>query len=87
LGAPGVSVPLRVCGHYALAHWLEAPAALVGRGIAELGAIAAAALPGVLTASETLAAALCVNQADRISPELVGEVDDIRLFAISPVAD
>ncbi|NMN03677.1 MULTISPECIES: hypothetical protein [unclassified Novosphingobium] len=87
LGAPGVNVPLRVSGHYALAHWLEAPAALVGRGIAELGMIAAAALPGVLTASETLAAALCVNQGDRISPELVGEVDDIRLFAISAVGD
>lgn len=87
LGAPGVNVPLRVSGHYALAHWLEAPAALVGRGIAELGRIAAAALPGVLTASETLAAALCVNQADRISPELVGEVDDIRLFAISAADD
>jgi len=87
LGAPGANVPLRVSGHYALAHWLEAPAALVGRGIAELGRIAAAALPGVLTASETLAAALCVNQADRISPELVGEVDDIRLFAISAADD
>lgn len=87
LAAPGLNVPLRICGHYALAHWLEAPAALVGRGIAELGMIASAALPGVLTASETLAAALCVNQADRISPELVGEVEDIRLFAISPAAD
>ena len=80
----GAALPLRLAGHYTIAHWLDEPAALVGRGTAELAAIAAAALPGVLTASETLAAALFVNLADAMIAEHVGEVGDIRLFALNP---
>lgn len=60
-------------GHYALAHWREDPAALVGPAIAELEAIAIAALPGVLTASGTFAAAVAVNNAAFIRAEPVGE--------------
>lgn len=84
LALPPPALPLRIAGHYALAHWLDEPPALVGRGVAELGAIAAAALPGVLTASETLAAALFVNAADAMRAEEIGEAGDIRLLALIP---
>jgi hypothetical protein len=84
LAMPPSSFPLRLAGHYAIAHWLDEPPALVGRGTAELAAIAAAALPGVLTASEVLTAALFVNQSDQMIAEHVGEVGDIRLFALDP---
>ncbi len=85
LALPPASLPLRLAGHYAIAHWLDEPPALVGRGTAELARIAAAALPGVLTASGTLAAALFVNLSDRIVAEHVGEVGDIRLFALDAI--
>ena len=83
LAMPPLAVPLRLSGHYALVHWLDAPVALVGRGIAELGAIAGLAFPGVLTASATLAAALCVNSAEEIAAEHVGEAGEIALYALS----
>lgn len=84
LAMPPLSLPLRLAGHYAIAHWLDEPSALVGRGTTELAMIAAAALPGVLTASDTLAAALFVNGADEMIAEHVGEVGEIRLFALDP---
>jgi hypothetical protein len=84
LAMPPSALPLRLAGHYAIAHWLDEPPALVGRGTAELAMIAAAALPGVLTASETLTAALFVNQSDQMIAEHVGEVGEIRLFALDP---
>lgn len=79
-----LALPLRLAGHYGLAHWLDHPVALVGRATADLAAIAAAALPGVLTASETLTSALFVNLSDKVVAEHVGEADDIRLFALTP---
>jgi len=85
LALPLAALPLRLAGHYAIAHWLDEPLALVGRGTAELAAIAAGALPGVLTASETLAAALFVNLADEMVAEHVGEAGDIKLYALAPV--
>ncbi len=84
LGLASFALPLRLAGHYALAHWLDDPAALVGRGTAELAVIAASALPGVLTASETLAAALFVNLADDMLAEHVGEAGEIKLYALTP---
>lgn len=75
-------LPLRIGGHYALAHWLDVPPALVGRGVAELGAIAAAAMPGVLTVSETLAAALFAGPVLDVCAEPIGEAGTIRLFAV-----
>lgn len=77
------SLPLRITGHYALAHWLESPPALVGRGIAELEMIAGSAIPGVLTVSETLASALFVSCDPNLYAEWVGEAGDIRLFAVT----
>lgn len=85
LALPPQALPLRLAGHYGLAHWLDHPAALVGRATAELAAIAGAALPGVLTASETLACALSVNLSAEIIAEHVGEVGENRLFALTPV--
>jgi hypothetical protein len=84
LALPPLALPMRLAGHYGLAHWLDDPAALVGRATAELAAMAAAALPGVLTASETLAAALSVNLAEDFHAEHIGEADEIRLFALTP---
>ena len=75
--------PLRIGGHYALAHWLDEPAALVGRGVAELGWIAAAALPGVVTVSEAFATALMVDADPAPHAEPIGEADDLRLLALS----
>jgi len=77
------AMPLRIAGHHGLAHWLDTPPALVGRAVADCILIASAALPGVLIASETLAAALCINQAEAITAEHVGEIGAIRLFALS----
>jgi hypothetical protein len=74
--------PLRIGGHFALAHWLEDPAALIGHGVAELNAIAAAAMPGVLTVSEAMAWSLFVSPSEGLRAEPVGEVDGVRLFAM-----
>ena len=79
-----LTMPLRIAGHYGLAHWLDDPAALVGRAMAELAAIAGAALPGVLTASETLASALSVNLSAQLHAEHIGEIGEIRLFTLTP---
>jgi hypothetical protein len=74
---------IRIAGHYALAHWLEGPPALVGRGVAELSGVAAAALPGVLTVSEAFAASLFAGCDDPPLVEHIGETGDMQLFAIS----
>jgi hypothetical protein len=74
--------PLRIGGHFALAHWLEEPAALVGHGVAELSTIAAAAMPGVLTVSEAMAWSLFVSPSEDLRAEPVGEIDGMRLFAM-----
>jgi hypothetical protein len=83
LALPPLALPLRIAGHYGIAHWLDDPAALVGRATADLARIAAAALPGVLTASETLTCALSVNLSGAMIAEHIGEVDEIRLFALT----
>jgi hypothetical protein len=74
---------VRIAGHYALAHWLDGPPALVGRGVADLTSVAAAALPGVLTVSETFAASLFAGCEDPPIVEHIGETIDTKLFAIS----
>ncbi len=84
LALPPLALPLRLAGHYALAHWLGDPPALVGRGIAELSEIAAASLPNVLTVSETLATALFVNKADTVLAEHIGEAGPLKLYALAP---
>jgi hypothetical protein len=78
-------LPLSIAGHYALAHWLDAPPALVGPGIVELQRIAARAMPGVATVSETFASALSACDAADARAEWIGELDDgARLFALAP---
>lgn len=74
---------VRIAGHYALAHWLDGPPALVGRGVADLTSVAAAALPGVLTVSETFAASLFAGCEDPPIVEHIGETIETQLFAIS----
>ena len=83
LALPASTLPVRIAGHYALAHWLDDPPALVGPGVAELDAVAASVIPGVLTVSETFASALFVGPDDGRRAELVGEVGAMRLFAIA----
>ncbi|UVO54722.1 hypothetical protein [Sphingomonas sp. SUN039] len=78
-------LPLRIAGHYALAHWLDMPPALVGPGIVELERIAARAMPGVATVSETFASALSACDVADARAEWVGELGDgARLFALTP---
>ena len=82
LALPSAGLPLRIAGHYALAHWLDTPPALVGRGVAELNLLAASAMPGVLTVSETFASALFAGSDADLTAEWIGEVGDMRLFTI-----
>ena len=84
LALPSLALPLRIAGHHGLVHWLASPPALVGRATADCAAIGMAAMPGVLTASETMASALCINRSTEIVAEHVGEAGDIRLYALSP---
>ena len=79
------ALPLRVAGHYGLAHRLDDPPLLTGRAVAELGAVAASALPGVLTASAPLASVLAINHADNMIAEHIGEAGGHRLFAVTPL--
>ncbi len=79
------ALPMCIAGHYALAHWLDAPPALVGPAIVELQRISARAMPGVVTVSETFASALSVFGARSPHAEWIGELDDGgRLFALTP---
>ena len=75
--------PLRIGGHYTLAHWLSDPAALVGRGVAELGQIAAAAMPGAVTVSEAFATALMAAPGTVPDAEPLGEAGSLRLFGLA----
>ncbi len=75
--------PLRIGGHYALAHWLTEPAALVGRGVAELGQISDVAMPGVITVSQAFATALMAAPGVTPVGEPVGEVGSLTLFALT----
>lgn len=84
LALPEAAGRLRVAGHYGLAHWLGTPRALVGTSVGALTALAPVALPGVLTASEALASALFVNQADFVHAEEIGEWRGDKLFALTP---
>ena len=86
LAIPGLEGQLRIAGHYALAHWLDAPSALVGRGVGELARLAGGALPGVLTVSETLASALFAGSDEGLTAEHIGERDGMRLFAVTRIA-
>ncbi len=83
LAQPAAALPLRIAGHYALAHWLEGPSALIGKGVAELQLLAGVAMPGVLTASGPFAAALFAGPVNPFHAELIGEIDAIDLYAIT----
>ncbi|WP_068071023.1 TRAFs-binding domain-containing protein [Novosphingobium lentum] len=84
LALPEAAGLVRIAGHYGLAHWLGEPRALVGTSVSALAALAPAALPGVVTATETLASAIFVNQADAVHAEEIGEWRGDRLFALTP---
>ena len=84
LALPAAAGRLRLVGHYGLAHWLGEPPALVGTSVAALAALAPLALPGVLTASDTLASALFVNLSDQIHAEEIGAWHGEALFALTP---
>lgn len=87
LAMPTGGFPVRIAGHYGLAHWLTAPDALVGRSVGQLAAIAAAAFPGTLTVSENFASALLLGVADDTYAEPLGEAGELRLFAIRSPQD
>lgn len=74
--------PVTIAGHYALAHWFEEPAALAGRGVADLARLAAQALPGVVTVSEPFASALFLAAPGVVYAEPVGECEGLTLFAL-----
>lgn len=82
LAMPVGQYPVRIAGHYGLAHWLADPDALVGRSVGQLGVIAAAAFPGSLTVSESFASALLLNWGGEVYAEPLGGAGDLRLFAI-----
>ena len=83
LALPDHQLQLRVAGHYGLAHWLDSPAALVGRSVTALEAIAAHALPGVLMVSDPLACALQLVSKPAPRVEHVGEVGVYALYAVT----
>ncbi len=85
LALPAGALPLKITGHYGLAHWLDDPAALVGRSLADLERIAAGALPGALTVSEPLARVLQLARSEQPHVEHVGEADGIELYAVTEV--
>lgn len=80
---PAPRLPLVLAGHYGLAHWLADPAALVGRSVAQLDALAGAAMPGVLTVSEAFASALFLGARDGVFAEVIGEVEGMRLYTVT----
>ena len=82
LGTATGEFAVKIAGHYGLAHWLTDPDALVGRSVGQLGAIAAAAYPGILTVSETFASALLLDTGSEVYAEPLGEACELRLFAI-----
>ncbi|MBS7669893.1 tetratricopeptide repeat-containing protein [Croceicoccus gelatinilyticus] len=82
LQAHRFKAPLTIAGHYALAHWFEEPAALAGRGVADLSRLAGQALPGVVTVSEPFASALFLAAPGVVYAEPVGECEGLTLFAL-----
>ena len=82
LGIPTGQFPVRIAGHFGLAHWLSDPDALVGRSVGQLAAIAAAAFPGTLTVSENFASALFVDAPLGVYAEPLGEAGGQKLMAI-----
>jgi hypothetical protein len=87
LALPDAAERIQIAGHYGLAHWLGEPRALVGTSVSALTALAPAAMPGVVTATETLASAIAVNQAGAVHAEEIGQWRGHRLFALTPNAD
>ena len=87
LALPAGTLPIRLSGHYGLAHWLGDPPALVGRALADLETVAAGALPGVLTVSEPLARVLQLTPDGAPHVEHVGETGGIELYSVMPVPD
>jgi hypothetical protein len=77
------TLPLKLSGHYGLAHWLGEPPALVGRALADLESVAVGALPGVLTVSEPFARVLQLAPDGAPHVEHVGEVGELVLYAVS----
>jgi hypothetical protein len=78
------ALSLRIAAHYAVVHQFDHPLALVGCGISELERIVAAAIPGVTVTSETFATALSINCGESVWAEHIGEIDTLKLFALSP---
>ncbi len=74
--------PIRIAGHYGLAHWLDDPPALIGTMLVTLTNIAAASLPGTVSVSEAFASALIGQSENDVRAEHVGEVGSMRLFAL-----
>lgn len=74
--------PLVLAGHYGLVHMTALGA--IGPPVAALGALAEACLPGAVTVSESLAAALHLRSGADFRAELVGEAAGQRLFALVP---
>ena len=85
LTPPALLMPLRIAGHYGVAHWLDDPPSIAGPTLVRLNAIATAAFPGTVTVSEAFAASLFVGADDQVHAELVGEVAGQRLFALRRV--
>lgn len=78
-------LPLKIAGHYGMAHWLESPPALVGRTVAQLDRLFDLAMPGVLTVSESFASSLFLRGGEDAFAEPIGEVGDLRMLAITAV--
>jgi hypothetical protein len=76
-------MPVRVAGHYGLAHWLDDPGALLGRNVTALVTLASVAMPGILTASGTLTTALFASASRDFHAELIGEIDAIDIYAMT----
>ena len=80
---PEPALPLRIAGHYGVAHWLDGPASISGPAVVRLNEIAATTLAGTVTVSENFAAALFIAAASEVHVELVGEIADQRLFTLN----
>ena len=83
LALPRGRLPLKLAGHYGLAHWLEEPAALVGRALSDLTRITAGAIAGVLTVSEPFARVLALAPGGAPHVEHVGEAGSLDLYAVT----
>ncbi|MBC2651893.1 hypothetical protein H7F50_08055 [Novosphingobium flavum] len=84
LALAGADPQVCVAGHYGLVHAIAAGGAttFAGAALARLEPLRRAALPGVLLASDTLAASLCVRHSHDLLVEEIGEDDGGALYAI-----